>query len=265
MGEETLLVERRGAVGILVMNRPEKRNALTPGLLFRLRASLEDLARDADIRAVVLRGAGGKAFCAGYDIGVLPAGPHASGGEASGGGSPLEAALNAVLDYPYPVIAMLNGDAFGAGCELAVCCDLRLAAADARIGIPAARMGLVYPVAGLLRLVGRIGLANAKEILLTGRAYAARRAQELGIVNTVAAREDLERLTFETAEEIAANAPLALKGLKRILNRIARTAALSPEDAAEAERLVQASFDSCDLKEARAAFAEKRKPVFRGR
>jgi enoyl-CoA hydratase/carnithine racemase len=254
-------VRREGAVATVVLNRPEKRNALTPALLAALADAVAELERAPEIRAVVLRGAGEAAFSAGYDIEALGAGAAEDGESAR----LVDRAAASLTAYPFPVIAMLNGSAFGAGCELALAADIRVAAADVRLGIPAARMGLVYPLPGMLRIVRRIGLSAAAEILLTGRAYPAPEAHALGMANHVVARAELESFIYALAAEIAANAPLALKGIKRLLNRIGERLAPGGEVAAEAERLVREAFGSRDLEEARRAFIEKRPPRFEGR
>jgi enoyl-CoA hydratase/carnithine racemase len=252
-------VRREGAVATVVLNRPEKRNALTPALLAALAEAVAELERAPEIRAVVLRGAGEAAFSAGFDIEALGAGADGESARL------VDRAAASLTAYPFPVIAMLNGSAFGAGCELALAADIRVAAADVRLGIPAARMGLVYPLPGMLRIVRRIGLSAAAEILLTGRAIPAPEARALGMANHVVARAELEPFTYALAAEIAANAPLALKGIKRLLNRIGERLAPDGEAAAEAERLVREAFGSRDLEEARRAFIEKRPPRFEGR
>lgn len=261
MSAELVAVRREGSVATVVLNRPEKRNALNPALLASLPVALEEIAAASESRVVVLRGAGEAAFSAGYDIEALGAGEQAESESAH----LVDRAVSSLIAHPSPVIAMLNGSAFGAGCELALAADIRVAADDVRLGIPAARMGLVYPPAGMLRLVRRLGLSAASEILLTARAYAAPEALRLGMVNHVVARAELEPFTYRLAAEIAANAPLALQGIKRILNRIGERLSLAPEHAAEAERLAREAFASRDLAEARRAFLEKRPPRFEGR
>jgi enoyl-CoA hydratase len=263
--EDILLVEIKGRVATLVLNRPEKRNSLSPELLIRLHQTLEVLKQEGDVRVVVLRGAGDKAFSAGYDIASIPARVPPAMEEKLKTRNPLDLAVYSLIHFPYPVIALLNGDAFGAGCELALCCDLRLAAEDIRMGMPPARLGLVYPPAGLIRFIQIIGPANARELFFTGRFYPVQRAKEMGLVHYALPREELSSFTYTMAEEMAANAPLSLQGLKRIFNLVAQPLTLPEGDQAEAEALLIRALNSEDLKEGQTAFLQKRKPVFKGR
>jgi enoyl-CoA hydratase len=265
VAEDILLVEIKGRVATLVLNRPEKRNSLSPELLLRLHQTLEALKQEEAVRTVVLRGAGDKAFSAGYDIASIPARVPPAMQEKLKTRNPLDLAVQSLIHFPYPVMALLNGDAFGAGCELALCCDLRLAAEDIRMGMPPARLGLVYPPVGLIRFIQVIGPANARELFFTGRFYPVQRAKEMGLVHYVLPREELASFTYAMAEEMAANAPLSLQGLKRIFNLAAQTLTLPERDQAEAETLLARALNSEDLKEGQTAFFQKRKPVFKGR
>lgn len=258
---DTLLEERRGRVAVFTFNRPEKRNALDPELLFSLGDRLAALAAEGDVRCVVLRGAGDEAFSAGFDIGRIPG--RDSG--AARAGNPLEYAVQAVRDFPYPVVAMVRGFALGAGCHLAAACDLRLASVSARFGMPPAKLGVVYPVEGYRLFLRLVGLAAAKELFLTGRQIDASRALEMGLVHRVLRDEELEPYTMVLAEEMAEeNAPLAVRASKRILDRLSE-GPLTEDDEREFRRLMAEAFGSDDLREARAAFAEKRRPRFSGR
>lgn len=259
--EKLLLVERRERVCTLVLNRPERGNALTPELLDAIRETLDTLAGEDEVRAVVLRGAGDRAFCSGYDLAALPVGEE----DPILGAIPFERALDALSRFPYPVIAMVNGHAFGGGCDLAVACDMRVAAADVRMGMVPARLGVVYPPEGLRRFIRTVGLPATREMFFTGRIYEAARLRELGLVDHLVPRSELETFAHGLAEEIAANAPLSLKGIKRILNLVLAANPLGEDALAEALTLITESFRSEDLAEGRLAFLEKRKPVFRGR
>lgn len=163
------------------------------------------------------------------------------------------------------MIALLNGSAFGAGCELALCCDLRIGADDIRMGMPPAKLGLVYPLPGLMRFVQAIGFPNTRELFLTGRFYPAQRAKEMGLVHYLLPRQELESFTYEMAYEMAANAPLSLKGTKRILHLMTQSISLSDQGVREAQDLLDQTFSSEDLKEGQRAFLQKRKPAFKGR
>lgn len=252
------LVELRDRVAVLTINRPERRNALTGDIVRRLPAALADVvARGA--RVAILKGAGGKAFCSGYEIGRLPVGEQKSGPRETG----VEAASSAIEACPVPVIACIGGFAVGAGCELAVTCDLRIANESARIGITPAKLGLVYRPAGVARFLRTIGLPNTRELFYTAALVDARTALRMGLVNRVVADGQEEAAALELAHTIAANAPLSVSGAKRITSLLAEHA-LTGEAAAEAARLVEEAWTSRDIAEGRAAFLEKRSPDFTG-
>jgi enoyl-CoA hydratase len=265
MAEQLLLTEKNERVCTIIFNRPEKRNALTPVMLFQLTELLKSIQEEAEIRCLVFRGAGDKAFTAGYDISAIPSDMTPEQAAALKVKSPFQDVLNAVQDFPYPVIAMLNGHAFGAGCDLAMTCDVRIAAENAQIGIPPAKLGIVYQPDGIQRLINIAGLANAKEIFFTGRSYRAPRAKEMGLVHYVLPQDQLASFTYEMAREISENAPLSLKGMKVIFNKIFLSQKLDPRDTEEIENMRLQAFNSEDLKEGQRAFKEKRKPIFQGR
>jgi enoyl-CoA hydratase len=260
-----LRVHRTNNMATLTLNRPEKKNSLSPELVKILSQTFAELSTDDTIRAVVIRGAGDKAFCSGYDIAALPTRRSDDPPEKLKTLSPVESLFKTIIDYPFPVIAMLNGVAFGAGCELAICCDIRIGAENIHIGMPPAKLGLVYPWSGLQRFIQVIGLKSTKEIFFTGRAYKGMRLKELGLVDYLIPGDKLESFTCRMAEEIAANAPLALKGTKRVLNLLLQTTQFDKNSLKEAESITRASFLSEDLIEGQAAFLEKRRPLFKGR
>ena len=260
-----LLTERRGYIGVLRFNRPERRNALSPGMLIEVHRALQRWAHDPDIRTVVITGAGDKAFSSGYDIAAIPTDVTPDEAERLRDSNPLELAGRSVKDFPYPTIAMINGHCFGGALNLALCCDLRTAADDAPIGMPAARLGVVYPCDGIAQFVQVLGMARARQVFFTAHTYRGAEAQAMGLVDRLVPRAELESMTFALAEDIAGNAPLALKGIKRTLNLLETTAPLSGEARREAEALMAAAFQSEDLKEGQLAFMEKRKPRFIGR
>ena len=265
MENDILLVEKKGLVATLLLNRPEKRNSLSPDLLIRLHQTIEEFKRDDEARCLVIRGSGNKAFSSGYDIASIPTKVDPEIAEKLKSQNPQDLAMNSVLNYPYPIIAMLNGYAFGAGCELSVCCDIRVAGDHIRMGVPPAKLGLVYPLDGIMRFVRVLGIPLTRELLCTGRFYDARQVREMGLVNHMMPREELEAFTYELAEEIAGNAPLSVKGTKRILNLLAGSPRIDEEARREAEMIVAEAFNSDDLKEGQTAFLEKRQPVFKGR
>jgi len=260
-----LFVEQKGYVATLTLNRPEKRNSLSPDLLVKLCQTLEELGQNDDVRTVVIRGSGERAFSSGYDIAAIPTNVPEDLQERLKEENPLDLAVAAIVNFPYPVIAMLNGYAFGAGCELAVSCDIRIAADDIKMGVPAAKLGLVYPMRGMLRYVQTVGFAATSELLLTGRSFDAKRALQMGLINYALPRTELETFTYELAQEMAANAPLSLKGTKRILGFLRQSFKMPADLATEAESIIARAFNSEDLKEGQEAFLEKRKAVFRGR
>lgn len=265
MSKKLLRIQRTNNTATLTLNRPEKKNSLSPELVKILSHSLAELSADDSIRAVVIRGAGDSAFCSGYDIAAIPTCRSDDPPEKLEIINPIEPLFKAIVDYPFPVIAMINGVAFGAGCELAICCDIRIGAEDIRIGMPPAKLGLVYPWSGLQRFIQVIGLKSTKEIFFTGRAYKGIRLKELGLVDYLIAGEKLESFTSRMAEEIAANAPLALKGTKRVLNLLLQGSQFDKNGRKEAESISRASFLSEDLIEGKAAFMEKRRPFFKDR
>ncbi len=257
---EVLLIAREGKVCTLTINRPERKNSLNPEVLTRLGDTFHSLKDDPEIRVVIIRGVGEEAFSSGFDITRIPVG----GTEEEARVSPLEYGMDSVADYPYPVIAMIYGFAIGAGLELAMTCDLRLAADTARLGITPAKLGVVYRYAGIQKFIAQVGPAQTKELFYTGRIIDAQRAREIGLVSQVFPAAELQAKTYQLAGEIADNAPLSLSGTKTIITRLLKCPTPSPEDAAEMEELMARSMQSDDLKEGRRAFMEKRKPKFVG-
>jgi enoyl-CoA hydratase/carnithine racemase len=266
MGESNeLLTETRGRIGVLTFNRPERRNALSPRLLISLHEALEAWAREDEIRTVVITGGGEKAFSSGYDIVAIPTDVTPETARRLRDGNPLQLALESVKNFPYPTIALLNGYCFGGAVHLALCCDLRIGADDIAVGMPPARLGLVYPHEGIAQLAQVVGMARAREALFTARSYRGEALRAIGLVDQLVPRGELEAVAYGLAEEIAGNAPLSLKGIKRILNLIENSSVLSGEARREAEALFAAALRSEDAKEGQKAFLEKRRPRFAGR
>lgn len=265
MTTDILKVEKKDRVATLILNRPEKRNSLSPDLLIGIHQTLETFVQEDTVRAVVIRGAGDRAFSAGFDIAAIPTKVSPEIQEKLKNQNPLELALRSVVDFPYPVIALLNGYAFGAGCELAVCCDLRIGADDIRMGMPPAKLGLIYPLSGLMRFVRVLGYPKTRELFFTGRYYSAQRVKEMGLIDYLLPRQEAESFAYEMAAEMAGNAPLSIKGTKRILNLLSQSIALPEQDLREANALLVQAFNSEDLKEGQTAFLQKRKPEFKGR
>lgn len=257
---ERLQVRKEGAAGWITFNNPERRNAISVDMWEGLPKALDGFAADPEVRLVVLSGAGDKAFVSGADISQFE--KERSGPEAVQRYEELAESAQAKLQhFEKPVLAMIRGYALGAGFNIAAICDIRIAAEDARFGIPAARMGLGYRASSMKNLVDVVGLANAKEIMLTARQLTAAEAKHMGLVHHVVPVAELEAFTRRMAEDISANAPLAMRAAKRIIHEVAK----AQYDAAQCRAWVKECFDSEDYKEGRKAFMEKRKPVFRGR
>lgn len=265
IAEELVLTTIAGHVATLILNRPDKRNALSPELLSVLTAQLMELRDNPEVRCVVIRGTGRQAFSAGFDIGRLGESSAQPGSDRPQGESQPSRPNNLIHEFPYPVIAMIYGYCVGAGLELAVACDLRIAAEDAKLGITPAKLGIVYSHDPIKDLVALIGPAFTKEMFFTGRLVDAQRAYAMGLVNQVSPAEALETFTYALAEEIAHNAPLSVRGSKAAVRRILDGSPLTPEEEARFLALQQEANFSEDLAEGRRAFFERRKPQFKGK
>ena len=260
-----LLTKRNETVCTLSINRPEKHNFLTSGLLRQMTSIISELSRDRNIKVLVIRGAGKTSFSAGYDISAIPTSNDLNPGAPISSISPLEEALLAIRNFPYPVIAMVNGHAFGGGCELAVTCDIRIGRRGITMGMPPAKLGIVYPPAGFRRFLMVLGFAKTLEMFLTGRRYESDDCLRMGLLNELVEPDALKSITYDLAAEIAENAPMALRGTKQALYEIAEKSLYSKHDESELARLFERSLNSEDLKEGKLAFKEKRKPLFTGR
>jgi len=263
--EKSLLIEKRGLLAIITFNRPEKRNALSPLLLLRLHRVLQDFSKEDNIRCVILRGAGDTSFSSGYDISAIPTKISPEDRETLKKHNPLDLALNTVKNFQYPTIAMINGYGYGAGFNLCVCCDIRIAADDVKLGMTPAKLGLIYNPGGLQQFIEAFGISKTKEIFFTAKTYQGKELIEKGFVDYLLPRNELEPFTFKYAEQITENAPLSLKGMKKIINMFGDSMSLNEERIKEAEKIVRACFQSDDLKEGQTAFLEKRKPKFTGK
>ena len=264
MREDTeLLVEVAEGIATLALNRPRRRNALTAGMLLSLARALDDLAARG-VRCAVLRGAGERAFSAGMDLSELPHGVAGDIVEQIAEKGPLQFCLQAIEEAPFPVIAMISGYCVGAGCEMSMACDLRVGAEGCRMGMPPARLGIVYPPEGLQRFLRVLGLPATRKLFLTASLFEAGEAREMGMLDYLVPGVELEGFTRELARDIAAGAPLSHAGHKLLLRALSPAPSLAGPLREEMEAAMGRALASEDAREGVAAFREKRDPVFRG-
>lgn len=256
---ETILVEKRGAVAVLTINRPDKLNALNSQVHREGVAALDELRKDDSLRVLVITGAGEKSFIAGADIsefaGKTPFEQRSGFNERT--------LFNSLDSFPKPVIAMINGFALGGGCELALACDIRLASEKARFGQPEINLGIIPGGGGTQRLTRLVGEGKSMEIILSGEMIDAQAAYNLGLVNHVYAPEELEAKTFEMANKISEKSPIALQMAKEAVKLASRSNL--DEGLRREVDLFAVCFSTEDKEEGVAAFLEKRKPIFKGK
>jgi enoyl-CoA hydratase/carnithine racemase len=249
------------------ISNPTRRGALDHEIL----DSLADLVRQQDAKCLLITG-DGPVFSAGYDIGNFPeasfnedgASPFVSQAESLVA-HPFTAAIEAIEAYAYPVVAAINGHAIGGGLELAVSCDLRIVARGAKLGMPPAKLGLIYSHTGLRKFMDVCGLAVTSELFFVGRNITAERAYEVGLVSQVVEPEELEQASLSLAGEIGANSPVSLAGNKEVMRALRSTGSLPEDVARRLVRLRESCFTSGDFVEGIRAFTEKRPPQWRGR
>jgi enoyl-CoA hydratase/carnithine racemase len=255
---DELVRDRRGAVLVARLNRPDARNALTPELLRGISAAIDDAEADPEIRAVVLTGTGDRAFCAGMDLRAFAAGEQAGVGddEATRGFFRLIEGESTI-----PVVGAANGTAVAGGFELLLACDVIVASSEAELGLPEVKRGL-FPAGGGTFLGTKVPLGIALEMTLTGDAISAGRAYNLGLVNAVVRRDEVMETAVAFAERIAANGPLGVAAVKELVRLGVSDAARARQRLDEWRHVV---FSSEDAKEGAMAFVEKRAPVWQGR
>jgi enoyl-CoA hydratase/carnithine racemase len=262
-GGKLLLDYPAEAVARIRISNPERRNALDHAILDTLAETLPKLDHGIETRCVMITGAP-PAFSAGYDLTAIP-GPTFERDAEALVAHPFHDAMEALAAHPWPTVAAINGHCLGGGLELAMTCDLRICAAGAKLGMPPAKLGLVYSHTGLRKFIDTLGLARTKELFLTGRNFAAERAERIGLVHEVVEDDAFEAAALELATEVAANAPLSTRGNKRAIEVLNSNPLLSEQQEAGLIALRESCFSSEDLREGVEAFAEKRKPDWKGR
>lgn len=251
-------IEREAPLAWVLLNRPQRRNAVTTAMWQRLPALVTELQADASVRVALLRGAGQEAFSAGADISEMEA-TMAHPERMRSMQDSVQVAQDVWARLTLPTIAVIHGACVGGGCGLALACDLRLAADDSVFAIPPAKLGLVYSLADTKRLVDLVGPSFAKEMLFTGRRVSAREAYDCGLVNHVLPAAELDAAARELALGIASNAQSSVRGAKRI---IAELIDGSHAESTETRALYDDAFSSAEFIEGARAFLEKRLPRF---
>ena len=255
----TAHLERRGAIGTITIDNPSKRNALGPPLIEEIVSIVDGLGDD--VRVLVLTGTGEKAFSSGFDVSYYADDAAGGGDDDFVGTDHLAARLKR---FEYPTLAMINGGAYGGAMHVLAACDLRVAVDDAEFGITPAKLGLVYSGEAISEVTALVGPANAKEFLLTADFVDAQRAYDMGFLNRIVPRDELEETTYGLAERIAQNAPLSLVGMKAIVRALIDHGSLTAAERDWAQRLRAESKASRDHREGAEAFMEGREPEFVG-
>ncbi|MFA6264196.1 MAG: enoyl-CoA hydratase [Pseudolabrys sp.] len=258
---EKILSRKEGAVGHLIFNNPERHNAVSLDMWAAAEVVVADFKADRNVRAMVVSGAGGKAFVSGADISRFEKDRSTEEGIALYNVL-VERAYAAFYEFPKPTIAMIRGYCIGGGMALAMCCDMRICTDNSKFGIPAAKLGLGYGHKGIKRLIDVVGPSFAKEIFYTARQFTAAEAATMGLVNRVVPSETLEHYVADYTATIAGNAPMTVDSVKFIVGEAMKLD--SERDLAGCDAKVAACFASQDYHEGRKAFMEKRKPNFIG-
>ena len=259
---DKMLMRRDGAIGHMIFNQPEKRNAVSLAMWERASEILDEFEQDPEIRVIVLSGAGEKSFVSGADISEF---------ESQRGTAEAQQHYNAqtgkvyerIENFPKPTIAMIRGFCIGGGLNLACVCDIRICADDLQIAMPASKLALGYPFSAINRLKNIVGIANARHLMFTADRVQAEDAHRMGFAQQLVPAEELEQVVADYAGTIAANAPLTVAAMKFISTQVL----IDPEDRdlTKCQVMVNACFASEDFKEGRRAFMEKRKPQFQGK
>jgi methylmalonyl-CoA decarboxylase len=256
-----ILMEYDKRIGTLTFNRAEKRNSFSAEMLKELIAALDSLEQKKAGAVIIRAQKGSKVWSAGMDINELPD----PGRDPLSYHDPIEIALRVIKRFPAPVIALVEGGAWGAGCDLCFACDIAVGGPTATFAITPAKVGVPYNSSGILNFLNIVGMRIAKEMFFTANPLSAVRAHHLGILNHVVPEEELERFTYEMAGRIAENSPLAISVIKEQLRLLAGSHPLSPETFERIQGLRRQAYDSQDYLEGKRAFLEKRKPKFIGK
>jgi len=258
---EKILTEQSGDIARIIFNQPEKRNAVSLEMWEAVEAATTRFAADDSVRILILSGAGGKAFVSGADVSKFET-ERASADAVAYYNAATKRVYDLIEAFPKPTIAQIDGFCIGGGVALSLSCDLRICGEGSNFAVPAAKLGLGYGYEGLNRLVNVVGPAFAKEIFFTARRFTAEEARTMGLVNRVVPDDKVGQVAQETAEMIAANAPMTVVSAKYIVGQTLVDE--SKRDLDECARQVKACFESADYIEGRRAFLEKRKANFVG-
>jgi enoyl-CoA hydratase len=259
---EKLIAKKEGAIGWIIFNNPEKRNAMSLEMSQATAAAMEAYAKDPEVRVVIFRGAGDKAFVSGADISQFEKTRHnAAASEEYSKRSEAQRAL--LAGYPKPTIACIRGFCLGGGMQVAMLTDIRIASDNSQFGIPAAKLGIAYGYDGLKHLVSLVGPSWARLIMYTGMRIDSAEALRIGLVDRVLPDGELWNATMEIARTISGNAPLAIKAAKITIAEVLKDE--SKRDMKAIKAIGRACMDSEDFREGRTAFMEKRKPQFKGK
>ena len=259
---EKLVARKQGGIGWIIFNNPARHNAVSLEMWQSLPLVLNAYAQDPEVRVIILRGEGEKAFVAGADISQFKE-KRSSPEAVEHYNTTADEAAEALRGSTKPTIAMIRGYCIGGGTGIAVNCDIRIAAEDSRFGVPAAKLGLGYRFAGIKRLTDIVGPAFTAEIFYSGRQFTGQEALQMGLVNRLVPAADLEQHTLDFANTIVSNAPLTIASVKRALLEYSKDPA--ERDLDLCQKMVDACYTSEDYKEGQTAFMEKRKAVFKGR